>query len=204
MSARTLGLFLILSLASAACASIIAPKVASEPAALKPGAYALDPHHAAVLFKVNHLGYANYVGRFEKLEATLDFDAADPELSHVEARIDIASLDVGNDEFAATLAGPDWLDAGRFPEAVFRSTRIETIAGNAGRMIGDLTLHGVTSPVAFDVTFNGGAADFLRGGYVVGFSAKGEFSRKAFGVDRFDSVVGDKVVIEIEAEFVRR
>jgi polyisoprenoid-binding protein YceI len=204
MRTRFFGLILIAALATAACASLIAPRVQSEPAALKAGAYALDPEHAAVVFKVNHLGYANFVGRFEKLEATLDFDDADPKLSRVEARIDIASLDVANDEFAATLTGPDWLDAGRFPEAVFRSTRIETTAANSGRVIGDMTLRGVTSPVALDVTFNGGARDFLRGGYVVGFSAKGEFSRKAFGVDRFDGIVGDPVIIEIEAEFVRR
>jgi polyisoprenoid-binding protein YceI len=204
MKSRIFGFVLIAVLATAACASLIAPKVLSEPAALKPGTYALDPEHTAVLFKVNHLGFANFVGRFEKLEATLDFDDADPKLSHVEAKIDIASLDVANDEFAATLTGPDWLDAGRFPEAVFRSTRIETTAANSGRMAGDLTLHGVTSPVALDVTFNGGARDLLRGGYAVGFSAKGVFSRKAFGVDRFDGVVGDAVVIEIEAEFVRR
>ena len=71
-------------------------------------------------------------------------------------------------------------------------------------MTGDLTLHGVTAPVTLDVEFNGGAQDLLRGGYVVGFSAKGHFSRKTFGVDRFESIVADDVGIEIETEFVKR
>lgn len=194
----------LMASAVAGCASLVAPKVRSEPAALKAGAYALDQKHASLLFKVNHLGYSTYVGRFEKLDATLDFDAADVSAAHVEANIGVASLDVANDEFAQTLTGANWFDAAAFPEAVFRSTSVEKTGETTGRMTGDLTLHGVTAPVTLDVNFNGGAQDLLRGGYVVGFSATGNFSRKAFGVDRFASIVGDDVEIDIEAEFVKR
>lgn len=197
--------FLSLSVvAAASCASLVAPKVAPEPAALKAGAYSLDQKHASLLFKINHLGYSTYVGRFETLDATLDFDATNVSAAHVEAKIDIASLDVANDEFAETLTGPSWFDASAFPEAVFKSTQIEKTGETTGRMTGDLTLHGVTQPVTLDVAFNGAAQDVLRGGYVVGFSAKGSFSRKAFGVDRFEGIVGDDVAIEIETEFVKR
>ncbi len=195
-------LFLCL-LAVAGCASLVAPKVASEPAALKAGAYSLDQKHAAITFKVNHLGYSRYVGRFEKFDATLDFDAADAGAAHVEATIAIASLDIANDEFATTLTGPGWFDAAAFPQAVFKSTLIEKTGETTGRMTGDLTLKGKTRAVTLDVAFNGGAHDLLRGGYVVGFSATGSFSRKMFGVDRFDGIVGDDVAIEIEAEFVK-
>lgn len=187
----------------AACASLVAPKVATEPAALRAGAYALDKNHASLVFKINHLGYSSYVGRFETMDATLDFDFADPAGARVEATIDIGALDVANDAFAATLTGPDWFDAGRYPQAVFRSTSIEKTGENTGRMTGDLTLRGVVAPVTLDVVFNGGAQDILRGGYVVGFSAKGTFSRKGFGIDRLDGVIGDEVAIEIEAEFER-
>jgi len=187
-----------------ACASLVAPKVESEPAALKEGAYALDPDHAALLFKVDHSGYSMFVGRFERFEASLDFDEGDVAASHVVAIIDIASLDVANDPFAETLKGPDWFDAGAHPQAVFRSTTAERTGENMGRMTGELTLKGVTAPISLDVVFNGGANDFLRGGYVVGFSARGTFSRKAFGIDRLEAFVGDEVTIEIEAEFVKR
>jgi polyisoprenoid-binding protein YceI len=187
----------------AGCASLVAPKVASEPSALRAGAYRLDKNHAALTFKINHLGYSSYVGRFEAFDATLDFDAADPEAARVEAVVDIASLDVANEDFAKTLTGPDWFDAARHPHARFRSNSIEVVGENSGRMIGELTLHGETAPMTLDVVFNGGAKDLLRGGYVVGFSATGAFSRKAFGIDRFDGMIGDEVAIEIEAEFVK-
>lgn len=185
----------------AGCASLVAPKVSTEGAALRAGAYALDKNHASLIFKINHLGYSTYVGRFEAFDATLGFDAADPAAARVEAAIEIASLDVANDAFAAVLTGPDWFDAASFPQAVFRSTSIEKTGDKTGRLTGDLTLRGMTAPVTLDVVFNGGAQDILRGGYVVGFSAKGTFSRKAFGIDRLDGLIGDEVAIEIEAEF---
>ncbi len=172
MHTRRFALIAAATVMVGSCASLVAPKVASEPAALKAGAYALDQSHASLVFRINHLGYSAYVGRFEAIDATLDFDADDVTASHVEATIDIASLDVANDEFAGTLTGKDWFDAARFPQAVFRSISIEKTGDRAGRMAGDLTLHGVTAPVTLDITFNGGAQDFLRGGYVVGFSAK--------------------------------
>ncbi len=186
------------------CASLVAPRVAAEPAALKEGQYALDPSHAALTFKIDHLGFSNYVGRFERFDAELDFDAEDPAAARVEAVIDVSSLDIANDDFAATLTGPDWFDAAAFPEAVFRSTAIEITGENTGRMTGDLTLKGVTAPVTLDVVFNGGARDILRGAYVVGFSASGTFDRTVFGVDKFAGVVGNEVTIEIEAEFERK
>jgi polyisoprenoid-binding protein YceI len=192
------------TLALGACASLIAPKVASEPAALKPGAYALDKAHGALLFRVDHSGYSLFVGRFGRFDATLDFEADNVSAAHVEAKIDVGSLDVASDEFAATLTGTGWFDAAAYPEAVFVSTAIEKTGDKTGRMTGDLTLKGVTHPVTLDVVFNGGANDFLRRGYVVGFSARGHFSRKAFGVDKYEGLVGDEVAIEIEAEFVKR
>jgi polyisoprenoid-binding protein YceI len=116
----------------------------------------------------------------------------------------MTSLDIANDAFAATLLGPDWFDAGAFPQAVFRSTLVEATGSNTGRMTADLTLHGVTRPVTLDVVFNGGGQDLIRGAYVVGFSASGRISRKAFGVENLEAIVGDDVRIEIEAEFLRR
>lgn len=192
------------ALSLSACASLIAPHVETGAVALRPGAYAVDPNHAALIFKVEHMGFSHFVGRFERFDATLDFDEANPAAARLEASVDMTSLDVANDEFATTLTGQNWFDANAYPQAVFRSTSIETTGENTGRVTGDLTLHGVTAPVTLDVTFNGGGRDILRGAYVVGFSAHGTIDRTAFGVDRFSGIVGDQVDIEIEAEFLRK
>ncbi len=186
------------------CASLITPKPGAERAALRDGAYRLDPDHASVLFKIDHLGYSNYVGRFNRLNAVLDFSTDDPQASTLEAIVEIDSLDVANDAFSRTLLGPSWFDGTRFPQAIFRSTSVEITGDQNGRITGDLTLRGVTAPMMLEVTFNGGAQDLLRGGYVLGFSAVGVLDRTQFGVDALSGVIASEVRLEIEAEFIRR
>ncbi len=191
-----------------ACASVLAPalapKVNTDPAALKAGNYELDAKHASLIFKVGHLGFSQYVGRFERFDVSLDFDADNAAAARIEASIDMTSLDIANDDFAETLMGPNWFDASQYPQAIFRSTGIEITGDNTGVMTGDLTLHGVTQPIAMDVVFNGGGNDRLRGAYVIGLSARASIDRRAFGVDRFNGLVSDMVDIEIEAEFKKR
>ena len=193
---------------AAGCAStlapIFAPKVSTEATALKEGDYRLDRDHAALLFKVGHLGFSNYVGRFNEFDVSLDFDESDPEAARVDAVIDMTSLDVANEKFAETLKGPNWFDAEQFPEAVFKSTSIEVTGENTGTLTGDFTMHGVTKPITMDVVFNGGGFDRLRGAHVLGLSATTKVKRSEFGVSRFRPLVGDTVTIEIEAEFIRQ
>lgn len=194
---------------AASCAStlapLVAPQVNTDATALREGAYELDPDHAALIFRVDHLGFSDFVGRFEIFDAVLDFDPENPQVARIEAIIDVGSLDIANDEFAETLTSGQWLDAANFPQARFLSTGMEITGASTGLVTGELTLHGVTAPMQLAVTFNGGSRDRLRGGaYIVGFSAKGAFDRTAFGVDRFSGVVGDMISIEIEAEFIRR
>ncbi|MGF1545332.1 MAG: YceI family protein [Parvularculaceae bacterium] len=205
---RRVSIWIIAALALAGCASIIAPKPTADLAALKSGAYKLDKRHAAVLFRIDHLGFSDYVGRFETLDAALDFDPEDPSSARIEAIVDIASLDVADDDFAETLRGDGWFDAASFPQAAFRSTAVEAISSGDGAtradVVGELTLKGITRPMTLEATFNGGDRDVLRGNaYVVGFSAVGAFDRTEFGLDKFAGPIGETVRLEIEAEFIR-
>ncbi|GAB4522625.1 MAG: YceI family protein [Parvularculaceae bacterium] len=189
---------------AAACAQLITPDVSTEAGALRAGAYRLDPDHAVLLFKLNHLGFSTFVGRFNDIEASLDFDESDPAAARLDARVATASIDVNNPEFEETLRGPGWFDTERFPEARFVSTEIEITGENTGRVTGDFTLMGETRPVTLDVTFNGGARNLLTRRYTLGFAASGAFSRSAFGLDNFAPAVGDQVTLEIHAEFQRQ
>lgn len=198
----------ISTLALASCASalapILVPRISAEAEALKPGDYTLDKAHASLIFKIDHLGFSQYVGRFDRFDASLSFDAEDPGSARIEAIIDMTSLNIANESFAETLMGPDWFDADAFPQAIFRSNSVEVTGENTGVITGDLTLHGVTEPVTLNVVFNGGGRDRLRGAYVTGFSATATIDRTVFGVDRFSGLVGDLATIEIEAEFERK
>jgi polyisoprenoid-binding protein YceI len=192
----------------AGCASlasaVLAPKVDASAATLAPGDFLLDTTHAALLFRINHLGFADYAGRFDRFEASLSGDAASPAEARVEAIIDMTSLNIANPEFAAELMGPGWFDAAAHPQAIFQSRSIQLTSDTAAIITGDLTLKGVTRPVTLSARLNGSAYDPLRRADVIGFSATSEISRAAFGIDRFSGLLTDNVRIEIEAEFIRQ
>ena len=201
---RTLLMCLISPILATGCASLVTPDVDTSTSALKPGIFELDETHAALTFKIDHLGFSNYVGRFEVFSANLDLDEQDPEAARVDAVIDMTSLDIANDEFADTLMS-DWFKADSFPKARFTSTEVLVTGDNRGQVEGELTLRGVTQPVTLDVTFNGGARDLIRGNaYIVGFSASGTIDRTDFGINNLSGVITNKVEINIEAEFVRQ
>ncbi|MGM8226563.1 YceI family protein [Cellvibrio sp. ARAG 10.3] len=185
------------------CGYLLQPDVQQGMANLEKGEYELDPRHTTVLFKVDHLGLSKFVGRFNRVDASLDFDPADPAAARLTAVIYTASIDVNDADFSATLAGRSWFNSERFPEARFVTRAVELVDGNRARFIGDLTMLGVTAPIALDVHFNGGADNMLTGRYTLGFSAAARFKRSQFGMDQYIPAVGDDVDVEVHAEFLR-
>ena len=167
------------------CALIAFSTIESATAQVPAGAYTLDKSHASLLFRVNHLGFSNFTGRFSRFDTQLKFDPADPAVSHVEVTIDPRSLEIDNAPpgFLDSLRGPQWLDAEKFPEMKFRSTKVERTGPKTMRIDGQLTLHGVTRPVALNATFNGGYAGHPMDPHArIGFSAQGSFKRSDFGI----------------------
>ena len=197
-----LGTFMLAGCGSVAGA-LLAPRIDPAAATLEAGDFQLDTTHAALLFRINHLGYADYVGRFDRFDASLSGDPARPEGASVDAIIDMTSLNIANPEFGEELMGPSWFDAGNHPQAIFRSRSVRLTGPVTAEIKGDLTLRGVTRPLSLSARFNGSAFDPLRRADVAGFSATAEFSRADFGIDRFSGLITDTVRIEVEAEFIR-
>ena len=202
-AAFALATFLLTGCSSVAGA-FLTPKIDTAASRLAPGDFALDTKHAALLFRINHLGFSDYTGRFDRFEASLSGDASNPAGASVEAIIDMSSLNIANPEFAAELMGPAWFDVATHPQAVFKSTAIELTSQTTAEITGDLTLKGVTRPITLTAKLNGSAYDPLRQADVVGFSAQAEINRSDFGIDRFSGLLTDTVRIEIEAEFIRQ
>ena len=201
------GRFLLLlacSLFLVSCERLVTPDQTSEITELRAGAYRLDTDHAALLFKLNHLGFSTFIGRFTDFEATLDFDPENFEDAGLEVIINMASINVNLPEFEEELRGDDWLDVENFPQAVYRTTSfVESSGENSFVFAGDLTFHGVTAPVNLNVSFHGGGRNFLTRSYTLGFSASASFLRSEFGVGRFASFgVGDEIELEIHVEFM--
>lgn len=185
------------------CDRMLTPDFNTDITELRSGAYTLDTDHAALLFKINHLGFSTFLGRFTQFDATLDFDPENIENSSLEVIVDMASIDVNLPEFADELRGSDWLDVEQYPQAVYRTTEfVESIDDSTFVFQGDLTFHGTTAPVNLTINFNGGGRNFLTRRYTLGFSASAEFQRSTFGADRFTNFgVGDDIELEIHVEF---
>jgi polyisoprenoid-binding protein YceI len=187
-----------------ACGYLISPKVNTGINNLAPGSYQIDPHHTSLLFKINHMGLSTFVGRFNELDAALEFDPQHMDKSKLSALITIASINVNDPELTQTLLGSSWFDAGRYPQASFTTDHVEVVDETRAKYSGYLSLHGVTAPVILDVVFNGGADNFLTGRYTLGFSATTEIKRSQFGIDYLIPAVSDSVKLEIFAEFQKR
>lgn len=201
---NTLGLLCVAAVLAAS-----GPAAGDGPAALPAGRYTLDKSHASLVFRVDHLGFSRYTARFTRFDVQLEFDPARPEAAQVTATIDPTSLELDNPPagFADELKGPHWLDTAKYPTMGYRSIRVVRDANGRLRIEGELTLHGVTSPVTLLATFNGGYAGHPLDPHArIGFSAQGSFRRSAFGIANgippagSTMGVGDEVVVEIEAE----
>lgn len=186
------------------CGTLIQPKVKTGIYQLEKGSYTIDKTHAAVLFKINHMGLSTFVGRFNKVEASLDFDPKNIAAAKLSAVIDVASVDVNNSDLEETLRGSSWFDVEAYPQAFFKTTQVVLVDKDAAIFSGDLTLRGVTSPIELTVRFNGGGKNWLTGFYTLGFSATSSFNRSVYGIDNLIPAVADQVDIEVFAEFQQK
>jgi polyisoprenoid-binding protein YceI len=167
----------------------------------------LDPAHSEIEFAVRHMMVTTVRGQFHKFAVTTNFDEAHPELSTVEARIDVSSIDTGVDARDMHLRSEDFFDAAKYPELVFRSTNIRKV-GDDYTIDGELTMHGQTAPVTLDTEIGGIVPD-MRGGRRAGFSASTKISRKDWGLtwngalESGGVLVGDEVKITIDVAVVQ-
>ncbi len=191
----------VFSVLLASCGALIKPDVKTGIAQLEKGSYKLDQTHVAVLFKINHMGLSTFVGRFNRVDATLDFDPDNIAAAKLSAIIDVTSIDANNPELEETLRGSSWFDTEKYPQAFFKTKSVSVIDQHSAIFTGDLSLHGITAPINLTVTFNGGANNMLTGFYTLGFSASSTLSRSAFGVDYLVPAIGDQVALEVFAEF---
>jgi polyisoprenoid-binding protein YceI len=165
--------------------------------------YTLDPNHTQVQFIWNHYGFTDLTGQFGKIEGTLEFDAADPAKSSVNATITVASIDSNVKKLDEKLLSSDYFDAEKFPTATFKSTKVEKGATpDRLSVTGDLTLHGVTKPVTLDVKVVKVADHPLRKAPAASFDATATLKRSDFGITTYLPMAADEVRIHVVVEAV--
>jgi len=165
----------------------------------------LDGSHSEVSFKIRHLGISSVVGNFHDFTGHLDFDPEDLSTFKAEATVQTASVDTDNDDRDNHLRSEDFFNVEKFPVMTFASTKVTDVKDDSFKLHGDLTIHGVTKPVVFDVDFNG-VVDDPWGNTKTGLSAETKINRKDFGLtwnkalEAGGLVVGEDVTIMLEIE----
>ena len=169
----------------------------------------IDPVHSVAAFKVKHMMISNVKGQFTGLKGTLTLDENNLLNSHVEASIDAASIDTHEADRDAHLKSADFLDVEKFPTLSFKSTSVSRNSDGELAVTGNLTIHGVTRSVVFNVEGPTAPGKDPWGATRIGVEASTKISRKDFGLtwnaalETGGILVGDDVTITLDVEFVK-
>ncbi|WP_447937604.1 YceI family protein [Thermomonas fusca] len=189
--------------AAPADAAVAAPAEAAtvaEAITAVSGTYQLDPTHTDVLAQWTHFGFSQPSAHFGISDGTLVYDAADVTKSSVQVTMPITGIDSFVDKLDEHLASGDFFDAGKFPNATFKSTSVAAAGTNKLTVTGDLTIKDITKPVTLDVTLNGAGEHPMLKKQAIGFSATATIKRTDFGVGAYAPNVSDDVQLRITTE----
>lgn len=179
------------------------------PALAAESVWRIDPAHSSVQFAVRHLMVSTVRGHFGKVSGLVRLDDADVTRSTVEAVIEAGSIDTRDARRDAHLKDTDFLDVSAYPTIEFRSKSLTRVDEGRYRLVGDLTLHGVTRPVALDVEGSPTPIVDPAGNIRLGGVARAKVDRREFGItfskamDSGGLVVGNEVEIVIDVELLK-
>lgn len=188
-----------------AAAAILVPPSAWAQSAT----WTIDPGHSAATFSVRHMIVANVKGEFDGPVGTATFDPKDLATLRIDATIDARSINTRNKDRDADLKGASFFDVQKFPRITFKSKTVTVEGPGKLKVLGDLTIHGVTKPVTLAVDGPTQAIKDIWGGTRIGATATTTINRRDFGLvynqmlEAGGAVVGDQVSITLEIELTR-
>lgn len=165
----------------------------------------IDSAHSEVEFAVKHMMISTVKGGFADVSGTITLDEADLSGSSVEVEIDVASINTRQEERDQHLRSADFLDVENHPKITFRSRRVEPEGEGRFRVVGDLTIRGVTREVVLEATDEGRGID-PWGNEKAGFSARTTIDRRDYGLtwnaalETGGILVGNEVKISLEIQ----
>ncbi|GLU35793.1 YceI family protein [Trinickia caryophylli] len=165
--------------------------------------YVLEPHRSSVVFVLHMLGNAQLHMHFRNVGAELDQAPETGEMPRVAVTIDARSVAASTPFTAHIAKGRALLDTQHYPEIRFSSTRFVRTGLDSGLLTGDLTIRAETKPVTLAVTFEHPIRAEGERATSLAVSARGHFSRAAFGLVGWAGTVGDDVEMTIRARFVQ-
>ena len=164
--------------------------------------YKIDPVHSSVGFTLRHM-VSKLSSSFTKVTGTVNFDAAAPETSSVEATVEIGSVSTANEKRDSHIKSPDFFDAAKFPTATFKSKSWKKTGESTFAVTGDLTIKDVTKEVVLHATLDGFAPGMRPGTFLTAWEATTVIKKSDFGVSgppMLSTALGDEVTLNIVIE----
>jgi polyisoprenoid-binding protein YceI len=178
--------------------AILALLAVAQP--LSAASYTIDPVHSSALFKIQHFGVSNVYGALWDVTGTITYDEASEADASIEITITTASLDTNNERRDAHISSPDFLDAKQFPTINFVSTAVRPLGQGRYEVVGDLTLHGVTTQVKATADKVGQGPHPRSGKPLIGFETRFTFKRSDFDMEFMLGPLSDEVEIVVSIE----
>lgn len=169
----------------------------------------IDSVHSSAQFKVKHMMISNVKGEFTTITGALKYDSENVANSYVEASIDATTISTRDPQRDAHLKSADFFDVEKYPVLTFKSTRVLKKADGDLSVAGDLTIHGVTKNVIFEVEGPSAPTKDPWGNTRVGLSATTRINRKDFGLtwnaalETGGILVGEEVSITLDVQFTK-
>ena len=171
--------------------------------------FTLDQPHTYIGFSAKHLVITNVKGHFKNLEGGFEFDPQTKVFSGGQVIIKTASVDTGIENRDEHLRSADFFDAAKYPEIKWVFKKATVLGGSEGRVVGDLTIRGVTKEVVLNGELLGSVVD-PWGNLRVGFTAEGTLNRFDYGLqwnkllETGGLIVGEEVKLVIEVEGIAK
>ena len=171
--------------------------------------WSIDPMHSEVQFKVKHLVISTVSGFFRSFEGSMETETDDFENAAINFALNIDSIDTNQTQRDEHLKSAEFFDAAQYPQITFKSTSFTKTDDEEYKLVGDLTIKGVTKQVTLDAEFGGSTDDFY-GNTKAGFEVTGKINRKEFGLtwdgvtEAGSIVVGEDIKLLINIQFAKQ
>ena len=159
----------------------------------------VDQSHSSVQFNVTHLLISEVDGKFKKFEGSIISSKEDFSDAKFNFKVQISSVDTGNKQRDTHLQAADFFDAKKHPKMSFTSSSFKKVSDKQYTLKGNLTIHGISKEISFNVK-HGGIAKDGWGNTKAGFKATTTINRKDFGINGGGVAVGDEINIKINLE----
>ena len=169
----------------------------------------IDPRHTSAQFSVRHMVISNVRGEFLKVNGKATYDPKDLKGATLEATIDVNSITTRDEKRDSHLKSPDFFEAAKFPTITFKS-RVFNKTSEGLKIVGDLTMHGVTKSVTLAMDGPSEEIKDALGKLRIGASATLKLNRKDFGInynkmlETGGVIVGDEVTITLDVQLVKK